>query len=136
MTDLKLVLFNVRGIRHAVKGRSLFRFFHQYYSEHIIVLQETHSGEWDVKYWRAEWGGIIFFSHGSSSSECGVAVLLPHAIQASWQVNLSHSDSRGRLLMLTLVAGDMSLNLVAVYAPTQSHAMEQVEFIRFLEEKK
>ena len=135
MSDLKLVSFNVRGIRHAVKRRSLFRFFHQHYSDYIIVLQETHSSERDVKYWRAEWGGGIFFSHGSSSSECGVAVLLPRVIQASWQVNLYHSDGRGRLLMLTLVADVASLKLVAVYAPTQSHAKQQLEFLRALETK-
>ena len=37
--------------------------------------------------------------------------------------------------MLTLVADDASLNLAAVYAPTQSHAKQQLEFLRVLETK-
>lgn len=40
----------------------------------IIFLQETHSTENDVKFWKSQWGDQCYFSHGTNQS-AGVATL-------------------------------------------------------------
>ena len=80
MPEVNIISFNVRGLRNAVKRRSLFRFLHQWYPKHVVVLQETHSDTRCSAVWQTEWGAPIIYSHGPSTSECGVAVLLPRAL--------------------------------------------------------
>ena len=82
MPDVKIITFNVRGLRNTAKRRTIFRFLHQFYPTHIVVLQETHSAARDGVIWQNEWGAPILFSHGPSTNECGVAVLLPRALSA------------------------------------------------------
>ena len=132
MPEVSIVTFNVRGLRNAVKRRSIFRFLHQWYPKHVIVLQETHSDAGTCAAWRAEWGAPIFFSHGTSTSECGVAVLLPRALLSICDVNSISEDEGGRFLMLEFRYRSVALILCAVYAPTQSHSQHQVEFFRNL----
>ena len=73
MTNLfKLVSLNVRGINNFHKRRAIFTWCHKRKAD---VIQETHSKEESEKQWMNEWGGKIFYLHGSPSS-CGVAVLI------------------------------------------------------------
>ena len=129
MPDIYVLTFNCRGLRKMTKRRALFRHMHQYYPKHIVVLQETHSAPRDVSYWQAEWGAPVFFSHGQSTGECGVAVLIPKSIAGSCDVTLCHSDDSGRLLRLELAFEQFVLSLIAVYAPTQGHMQQQLSFL-------
>ena len=56
---------NVRGLRNPVKKRSIFCFLKDQKCE-TYFLQETYSELSDEIIWRSEWGGVIFFSHGST----------------------------------------------------------------------
>ena len=130
MPDINVLTFNVRGIRNVTKRRSLFRFLHQWYPKHIVVLQETHSSQRDVAIWQAEWGAPIMMSHGRTTSECGVAVLLPRALIGMCDANVVFSDDDGRLIIIEVGCSTFKLLLCAVYAPTQGHGMQQVEFLK------
>ena len=77
-------------------------FFHQHYPDHVVVLQETHSSARDVPYWVAEWGGQIFFSHGPTNAEYGVAVLLPRALQVHCVAKASYCADNGRMVVVEL----------------------------------
>lgn len=128
MPDVKVVTFNARGLRLASKRRTLFRFLHQYYPAHIVVLQETHSRARDVTFWQAEWGSDIVFSHGPRVSECGVAVLLPRSLKGSAEYKVAYCDDNGRMIVLHFTYQECNLTIFALYAPTSNHSRSQVEF--------
>ena len=61
---LNAVSFNARGLNKSIKRRKLFRWLHLRKFD-VIFLQETYSDASLEAFWRAEWGGEIFFAHGS-----------------------------------------------------------------------
>ncbi len=72
--SLSIVTLNVRGLRDSVKRKAIFLFCKRSAAD-LIFLQEIHSGETDVRFWRNQWGNSIFFSHGSNHS-AGTAIIL------------------------------------------------------------
>ena len=55
------------------KRREIFEYLKNYVTSNgFIFLQETHSSVKDEKVWSDEIEGLLFFSHGETSS-CGVA---------------------------------------------------------------
>lgn len=65
-TRYDILSLNVRGIRDQLKRRSIFAYLKDH-SPKIIFLQETHSEPSDEMIWKSEWGGEIFFSHGTNT---------------------------------------------------------------------
>lgn len=134
MPDVKIETFNARGLRDSLKRRTLFRHLHHNYPTHVVILQETHSAERDEAYWQAEWGAPVLFSHGPNTSTCGVAVLLPRAMNGVCDVAVRYRDDMGRLLVLKLTFDRFELVICAVYAPTQGHIQQQIDFLNKLKE--
>ena len=64
----------------------------------IYFLQETYSEPNDEKFWKKEWGGELFFSHGTKHSK-GVRILINPTAQI--QVNYSYSDKNLTTVLLT-----------------------------------
>ena len=128
MPDVRIITFNARGLRDVVKRRALFRFLHEHYPKHFVVLQETHSKPTDSGYWSAEWGAPVFFSHGSSTNECGVAVLSPRSVAGLCDITVEITDEVGRLLVLKLNYSRFRIFLCAIYAPTQRQGQQQLDF--------
>ena len=62
--NLKRISLNIRGINKSIKRRNLFRWLHNGKYD-VIFLQETYSDDKIENIWRAEWGGDVFYSHGS-----------------------------------------------------------------------
>jgi exonuclease III len=62
--NLKIVSLNVRGLANLKKRRSIFNWCKRSYTD-LILLQETHSTSDVETQWRHEWGGNIYFSHGT-----------------------------------------------------------------------
>ena len=59
---------NVRGLRDQSKRRSIFWYLKDQKSK-LYFLQETYSEVNDEIIWRNEWGGNIFFSHGTHQTQ-------------------------------------------------------------------
>ena len=135
MTDLKLISFNVRGLRQRTKRRAIFHFLHTVYQSHIVVLQETHSLPSDVKVWKAEWGGEIIFAHSPSCNASGVAVLLPRSRYTCASVMSTDCDDDGRFVIADIKVELVRIKLIAVYAPTKGHGREQISFYENIREK-
>lgn len=135
MPELNVLTLNVRGLRVVSKRRAVFRFLHINYPNHIAVLQETHSQPADEPYWKAEWGADILFSHGQSVKECGVAVCMPRALQGHCKVTGNFASEDGRLIIASLEFTHCTINLIAIYAPTQSQNRQQVQFYSHLQER-
>ena len=120
MCGFKFLSLNVRGLRNREKGRSIFAYLKNH-KANVYFLQETFSNSRDEKVWAAEWGGQIFYSHGSDHSN-GVCILIrlikPNSTLHADVVEL---DTNGRFIILRLKTQDVaSLNVVNVYAPTDN----------------
>ena len=85
--------------------------------------------------WQTEWGAPVMFSHGLSTNECGVAVMLPRVLLSICDVKMLYSDEVGRIIILELQFRLFKLILCAVYALTQGHVKQQVDFIGKLKEE-
>lgn len=57
---LDLISLNVRGLRDIDKRKALFLFVKQR-EDQIILFQETHSCDNDLKFWKSQWGDSAFF---------------------------------------------------------------------------
>ena len=68
MSTVKFLTLNVRGLRNQEKRRSIFSYLKKQ-KANFYVLQETFSNLKDERIWSAEWGGQIFYSHGSDHSK-------------------------------------------------------------------
>ena len=123
---LDILSLNVRGIRDQIKRRSVFLFLKDF-NANIYFLQETYSELKDEIIWKNEWGGEIFFSHGTNHSK-GVCILI-NPITPS-QVDYCYSNNSGRIVLITITFGSQKLSLCNVYAP--NNQTNQLEFMQEL----
>ena len=117
---------NVRGLRDQSKRRSIFSYLKDQKSK-LYFLQETYSEVNDEIIWRNEWGGKIFFSHGTKHSK-GVCILVNPLVQD--KIDYSFSDKSGRIVLITIVINSFMLSLCNIYAP--NNQAEQLEFLQEL----
>ena len=90
--------FNCRGLRDNTKRSTVFNWLK---TKHlgITLLQETHSIQTDEKTWEIQFGGQIFYSHGTYQSR-GVAILIPNCLTGKIKVLKVKVDKEGRILIL------------------------------------
>ena len=113
-------------MRNRVKRRSIFCFLKDQKCD-VYFLQETYSEPKDENIWRSEWGGDIFFSHGSLHSR-GVCILLNPSLNCTFE-NI-HKDQSGRIISIDLNFNSNNFSLCNIYAPNDQR--QQQEFIHNL----
>lgn len=124
MSVFNFLSLNVRGLRNREKRRSIFAHLKNQ-KPNVYFLQETFSNSRDEKVWAAEWGGQIFYSHGSDHSK-GVGILIKP--DSTLNADVVDVNTNGRFIILRLNTQDeASLNVVIVYAPTDNR--QQSEFV-------
>ena len=124
MSVFNFLSLNVRGLRNREKRRSIFAHLKNQKPNNYF-LQETFSNSRDEKVWAAEWGGQIFYLHGSDHSK-GVCILIKP--DSTLNADVVDVNTNGRFIILRLNTQDeASLNVVIVYAPTDNR--QQSEFI-------
>ena len=121
-----ILSLNVRGIREQSKRRSIFSYLKDQKSK-FCFLQETYSDLNDENIWRNEWGGEIFFSHGTRHSK-GVCILIHPSVRD--KVEFIFTDKLGRIVLITIVINSLKLSLCNIYAP--NNQTEQLEFLQEL----
>ena len=89
----------MRGLRDTVKRRRIFTYLKDQ-EANFYFLQEKFSKTGDEAVWRNEWGGDIYFSHGTSHSK-GVCILINRAVKEKVIFTSSDADSRIILINLT-----------------------------------
>ena len=82
----------------------------------MLCLQETHSGEDDETVWTNEWGGYIYFSHGSNNLR-GVATLIKK--DYCCKHSIVHTNMEGRAIIVRLCINDVILCVNNIYAPNR-----------------
>ena len=86
MADLKIMTLNVRSLGDYMNRKS-----------NVIFLQETHSMKYIERRWITEWGGPIYYSHGTSSAR-GAVILIKH--KTNIKIHRSIKDKEGRYVAL------------------------------------
>ena len=130
MTSLRFnfLSLNVRGLRNQVKRGSVFRYLKDQNCL-LYLLQETFSELKDEMVWKNEWGGDIFFSHGSNHSR-GVCILTNPKFAIS--VDEFHRDRDGRIVSINVSFNKSQFSICNVYAPVKP--TEQENFVQGLNE--
>ena len=125
--NIKIQSLNVKGLGKSIKRRSIFRWLHNQ-KHQFAFLQETHSTKECAQFWEAEWGGKVFFSHGSSNSK-GVMILVNPNLEL--KVEKCITDKNGRYILLDLIVDESHIILLNIYAPNDIN--QQVTFFRSLQ---
>ena len=125
-TMYDILSLNVRGIRDQLKRRSIFAYLKDH-SPKIIFLQETYSEPSDEMIWKSEWGGEIFFSHGTKHSK-GVCILIHPTMQS--KIDCIFNSNTGRMVLIAMEFNSLKLSLCNVYAP--NNQSEQLNFLQEL----
>ena len=107
---------NVRGINQTRKRRQLFRWLHNNKFD-IIFLQETYSTKNIETVWKSEWGGKVYFNHGTNHSR-GVMILFNPKLDVL--VDNIETDNDGRYLLLQATIHDFSIQLCNIYSPNNN----------------
>ena len=68
LSKFDVLSLNVRGIRDQIKRRSILSYLKDQ-KANIYFVQETYLERADENIWRNEWGGELFFSHGTKHSK-------------------------------------------------------------------
>ena len=116
---------NCRGLGNGTKRRTIFQWLKRY-NNGIVFLQESHSTLSCENTWRREWGGDIYFCHGTNNSR-GVVTLIPKRLDIT--VNNCVKDESGRLLILDITYAELNMVLVNIYAPRKENKNDQLAFI-------
>ena len=111
---VRILSQNVCGLCNTVKRREAFMLFKQ--KADIVCLQETHSTPEDECFWRNEWRGKVYFSHGCNDAR---GVLIAIQENADLEVIDSQIDSTGRYVMLQIKHLEELFVLCSVYAPNK-----------------
>ena len=80
----------------------------------ICFLQETHSTKEIESYWRSEWGGKIWYSHGTSKAK-GVAIIFRRGIDI--KIHEVDRDDQGRAIVMKIEFEKKIYLLLNVYGP-------------------
>ena len=110
------------------KRRAIFRQMHIRKAS-IAFLQETYSKAAQENIWKTEWGGKIYFNHGSNHSK-GVAILFDPRLPVIVRKEIKSDD--GRILILETDVDNERVVLVNIYTPNTIQAQQNF-FIKLAE---
>ena len=115
---LNIFSLNVRGLRDFEKRKDIFLKLKDLNAD-IILIQESHSSPEDEIMWQQQWGGTIFYSHGTRSSR-GVMTLFRRNI-IDLEPELAFDDNGvGRMIALNIKTIDgADCLLVNIYGPNE-----------------
>ena len=127
MAKFNAITYNCNGIGNKIKRQKVFTYLKDKLKCGFVFLQETHSTENLEKEWRSQWGGEMFFSHGTSNSTgCAIAFSKNFSVKI---VNQSR-DNFGRLLILESVINDEHFLLINLYnANTELDQLSVLEML-------
>jgi len=125
LSKFDVLSLNVRGTRNQIKRRSIFSYLKDQ-KTNVYFLKETYS-EWaHENIWGKEWGGELFFWHGTKHSK-GVRILINPFVQP--KVDYSYANDSGRIVLITITLNEQKLSLCNIYVPN-----DQANQLQFMQE--
>lgn len=113
MASIKLVAWNVRGLRAKPKRLAVLSHLKQMRAD-ISILAETHiTGQLQLAL-KKPWMGWIYQAPYTNNSR-GVAIIIAKTVQ--FQLHNLRSDQQGRYLFLHATVGGLEVLLLAFYIP-------------------
>ena len=107
---VKIATINVRGLRDNIKRRETLNWLKKYNIQ-VALLQETHTDKKIEHLWQAEWGGKVYFSHGTTQAR-GTAIFIDKDLDFKvLEVN------EGRWLIIRANLNSQRVTIMNVYAP-------------------
>ena len=119
MAELNIATYNVNGMRDVLKRRKIFNYIHDL-SFNVTFLQETHSSPTCEKFWTSEYGGKIFFDHGTTESR-GCAILFSRSFNPIIHDIIRDPDGRYIIIKIQISTTQETIALANVYAPNQDN---------------
>ena len=107
--------YNVRGLQNYTKRQKIFKYIRDKYYD-IVFMQETHSDVKCEKLWRSQFGGQLFYSHGSSQAR-GCAIIVKKRIKT--KVYKIQKCNIGRYIFIDLDINGERMLLCNIYAPNE-----------------
>ena len=101
--DFRVGSLNIRGINKHSKRIVTFNWVKNKNID-VMFLQETFSSNPDENLWQTEWGGPVFWAHGSKHSS-GVCILVRKGFDLNPVDVITDSDGR-YLIIKALVQGE------------------------------
>ena len=123
---------NVRGIADFTKRKQVFKYLREQNCD-VLFLQETHSTPKHEKLWRSQWGGNIFYDHGTSQAR-GVAILTAKSLDFQ-HVNTIRSKN-GRSLIVEVKVNNRKLVWANIYAPNNDDPEFHFSILQQIQELK
>lgn len=123
---MKIISLNVNGIRDLTKRNSIVIFCKRKNAD-LIFLQETHSVDSDVKFWKSQWGDQGYFCHFSQQS-AGVAILLDKK-EFTWSNANRSLQSRIDLWFISPSSTHFVSETSHEYAPLSDHNLITIHLI-------
>ena len=80
----------------------------------FVFLKETYSSKECENIWQAEWGGKVFFNHGTKHSKGTMVLFHP---ELNFQIEKQIVGKNGRYIILDGTFADNHIVLVNIYAP-------------------
>ena len=112
----KLISLNARGIRSFEKRKAVFGWWFKQKVD-LCFLQETYSTKEVENFWKKQWKGEMFSSHGSEHSR-GVLILIKNSLE--FELIFVRLDKEGRFVFLEAFVQDQKFLFVKIYAPNKS----------------
>ena len=112
MTSFNILTYNCKGLQQKSKRNKMFNYIHDKIHNGFIFLQETLSTPECEDKWKKEWGGDMYFSHGTSNS-IGAAIIFSKNFNMDL-IKFS-TDTSGRIVILEVVFNDNKYLLVNLY---------------------
>ena len=112
----KLISLNARGIRSFEKRKAVFGWLLKQKVD-LCFLQETYSTREVEFFWKKQWKGEMFFSHGSEHSR-GVLILIKNSLE--FELISVRSDKEGRFIFLEAFVQGQKFLFVNIYTPNKS----------------
>ena len=126
---VRIITQNVRGLKNKVKRRGSFAQLKS--KAEIICIQETHVEPHLEKEWELDFGGHIWWSHGSNDAR-GVAIM----VKRNTEINVLNfrKDDQGRIIIIQYEEMGEKFILVNLYAPNEDKPEFFVNAVKMIEE--
>ena len=130
--SVSIISLNVRGLSDVLKRRIVFNYYKT--RADIICIQESHSHPIMEDIWRSEFGGDIYYSHGTTSSK-GVCILVKKGTE--FHVVKKFSDNDGRVIACEFQSIDnpeIGFSIINIYAPNKDQPSFFVNLLNYITE--
>ena len=108
----------MRGLRNKLKRKAIFKYFKDKNLD-IVLMQEVHCNNKNVKIWESEWGSKWHCSSGTSNSRGTAIAFNPR--ENKIKITEQFCDHEGRNVLCNIQIENSEFSICNVYAPNDDN---------------